>query len=167
MEREIKFRGKRTDNNDFVHGYYVKDVNDRHYIYPCDYSKHQNAQDYLVKAFEIKPETLGQFVGLKDKNDVDIYEKDIVKVHYFKLALGENLGVYEDEETLIGVINFDELSISLENIIGDKWCEYTCYSNGEGSCKLMHLHDVYEGSCDAEIGIEVIGNIFDNPDLIK
>lgn len=110
---------------------------------------------------------LMQFTGLLDKNGKEIYDNDIIKIHYFKNIAGENLGVSEVDAELIGVIEITPLALVLKNIIGEKWCEYTGYEQGEGECKVFHLHDVYEGSSDAEYQIEIIGNIYQNPELLK
>ena len=108
-----------------------------------------------------------QFTGLKDKNGRDVFEGDILHIEYFKLAAGEGLGVYEVEAQLTGVVEFDGLSLVLQNIVGEKWSEYTGYDAGEGKCRFVYLGDVYEGSLDASYQIEVIGNIYENPELLK
>ena len=113
------------------------------------------------------PTEIMQYTGLKDKNGQEVYEGDIVRIEYFKTTVSANMGVSEAEAELIGVIEIDVLALVLKNIIGEKWCEYTGYEQGEGECKAFHLHDVYEGSSDAEWRIEVIGNVHENPELIK
>lgn len=72
--REILFRGKRVDNGEWVEGYYSPvnipiTGNMGHFI---------NVGGY--RAVEIDPETVGQFIGLTDKNGVKIFVGDIVHV---------------------------------------------------------------------------------------
>ena len=129
----------------------------------------QTSEDDIEFDFPIRRNgeyELMQFTGLQDKNGVDIYEGDILKIQYFKVALGQNLGVTEVEAELKGVIEIYPLALVLKNITGEKWCEYTGYDQGEGECKIFHLHDVYEDSSDAEYQIEIIGNIHQNPELL-
>ena len=110
---------------------------------------------------------LMQYTGLTDKNGVEVFEGDIVVCSYFKMSVGVNLGATEVDAELRGVIEFNDLSLCITNIVGEKWSYYTGYSDGEGSCEITYLHDVYEGSTDAEMSIEVIGNIHENPELLN
>lgn len=70
--REIKFRGKRKDNGDWVYGYYIgicaENTNDKHFIA----SKNNGIK------YEINSDTLGEYAGIKDMYDEDIYEGDIL-----------------------------------------------------------------------------------------
>lgn len=121
--REILFRGKRTDDGEWVEGYYQE--------YPEGYVHIQNTSNDW---FPVIPETVGQFTGLLDKNGKKIFEGDILDTPRWIVSycadtnagLGMNAGWYIQRD------NFTSW-LELEN---SEW----------------HV---------------VLGNIHDNPELLK
>lgn len=94
--------------------------------------------DYYPDWFEIDPKTLCQYTGLTDKNGKQIWENDICDRHEL---LTEIVKQHKGDWTL-------DYSYALKKAYGHSYCNLGFY--------------VCDRSC-----VEVIGNIFDNPELLK
>lgn len=148
--REILFRGKRTDNGEWIYGYvnqqrgepildcmYEQINSDDFYIY--DYAAKIDAGIYGL-LYKIIPKTVGQYTGLTDKNGVRIFEGDIV------ICKKEICGNFIDSCVEIGFVEMKHGAFGLHRKQG----YYRPFKDW--------LED-YE--------YEVIGNIHDNPDILN
>jgi len=70
----IKFRGKRKDNGEWVYGDLIHyDNNDIRILEP-----NQRLRDIEEASYEVIPETVGRYMGKKEEGDEEIYEGDIL-----------------------------------------------------------------------------------------
>ena len=119
-----------------------------------------NLEDTIF--YEVDPKTLGQYTGLTDKNGVKIFEGDIVKCC-------DMIGTIKFENGAFGIATNDTIDYqSFEDEIKNwTFCDnepYFCYCDNFISFQeLMWNYDLYKGECDI---VEIIGNIYDNPELL-
>ncbi|MDE7440909.1 MAG: YopX family protein, partial [Muribaculaceae bacterium] len=130
---------------------------------------HIAKKGYIRNGFyQIHPDTIGQFTGLKDENGKEIYEGDIISGCFKYDACDANGGVIPDQDCLCkGVVRFSELRLQwiLDIFCSEypvrRWVE----ENGDSEIPLVHFE--YESPQFNMDLLEVIGTIHDNPDLIS
>ena len=144
MSREILFRGKRVDNNQWTEGFlsfvYTDGKNSNGFIYT---DKAQIYSPVEVRVHDVYTATVGQYTGLCDKNGVTkIFEGDIV-------TYPDGDGGYEycDETINSGVVTWDDESALF-------------YITNNYSAEFPDMWDRVDE-------MEVIGNIHDNEELLK
>lgn len=141
--RPIKFRGKRLDNGEWVYGHY-SDFN-------CNPDGLAKMKYYIGVPiggceYEVTPSTIGQYTGVKDKNGKEIWEGDIFKE--------DDSGIVRSVFWVPGGLAFEDNPVTFG---------------------YDHRAPVYPYSSIAEMQnaswlsqcCEIIGNIHDNPDLLK
>lgn len=141
--REILFRGKRVDNDEWAYGYLVEATNvitDKKATFIFEQDATYFTHGEFACSFEVKPETVGQYTGLKDKNRKKIFEGDIVR--YETIAHNGYEGIYK---------------VVFEDRNG---CGYfgIAYSDIE-TCFFCYSAPASQ--------MEVIGNIYDGKELLE
>jgi hypothetical protein len=133
MMREILYRGKIEGNGVWTFGAYYHQT--EFYGEQCDYhliiSSCDELEDNMMWRDNVDPETIGQYIGITDKNGTKIFEGDIVKL-------------YLVDGILVGLIGYSEEDF-----------RFKFYDDG-----------IYDYGFDDTNVFKVIGNIYDNPELL-
>lgn len=145
--KEILFRGKRIDDGRWTCGYFVGrpwGAKNPIIVKSAEYDDWNNVQiDYEF----VEKETVGQYTGLTDKNGMKIFEGDIVK------CTDANNGYDFTAVVLFGNPN------------GEYNWGFQLQQIGDAGARddILFWVDMEETGAF----IEVVGNIHDNPELLK
>lgn len=153
--REILFRGKRVDNDEWATGYLVRG---EHYIYETEITAIYPPDTIFYPNTEttgydrVFPETIGQYTGLTDKNGKKIFEGDILRGFAYPFRDGEGKHNYYAE--VVWFKNSPAFGLATHknpksNVVGIS----------DGNCEYMEDWETFLW--------EVIGNIYDNPELLE
>lgn len=119
--RDIRFRGKREDNGEWVYGLLTYDKSDGAWFVDASFN-----DGYMVI-----PETVGQYTGLKDEKGKEIYEGDILTLSY---------GIPVKVDTLIIEYADDEV---VQDISVSGWWMRNVRPNGvSGSLCKTYANDI-------------------------
>lgn len=147
MAREICFRGKSKSTGEWVEGYYVGDNT----IIPFNEVVYDLGFIDTSPCHDCYPGSIGQFTGLYDKNGKEIYEGDILRGNEYPFNCD-------------GVDNYFAEIVWADNVCGF----YRLTHKKPNSTVRGISHGNWEQLDEDDIkSFEVIGNIHDNPELLK
>ena len=152
--REIVFRGKRADNGKWIQGSLFSEGTRFEIV-------RSTCNTVGIEGVEVIPETIGQYTGLKDNNGKRIFEGDIIRYadlydYNCYLESIDNPEVYDNID-LGNIWTIDEVVYGIK--VG-----YPAFDLNKHDFETNGLSELSESG---QYFYEVIGNIHDNPELLK
>ena len=150
--REILFKGKRVDNGEWIEGFYCPVCFGYFPCRPAIVSK-EEMDNGCWRPVEVDPETIVQYTGLTDKNGEKIFDGDIIK------ASG-------CDSTSISVVRYGEYQ---PRMFYDLLEKYVFVSRPKELLYGLYCKSIKGEKMFLTNGskiIEIIGNIYDNPELL-
>jgi uncharacterized phage protein (TIGR01671 family) len=147
--REYLFRGKRVDNSEWVYGSPIFQDN---YVL----IRFWNSEEFEYEEYLVVPESVGEWTGIHDKNGKKIFEDDIVRTQPFSDRPYSKKAKFKQH---IGVVEY--LIRHFKNSLYEQDYEANWRVNIKDYCG----YGCYDWS--AFFKCEVIGNVFDNADLLE
>lgn len=166
MNNRYLYRAKLADNCEWVEGFYavigektviIEKEREEFYDVECEKKSHGN------KIVEVDPSTICQCTWLNDENGKLIFENDIVDFFDHKVAVKYECGsfgiAYREN------IDWEEIEANILPITGCDNALYACKNDNYISLWEIYWNFNDEDNCLSTV--EVIGNIFDNPELLE
>ena len=145
MNREILFRAKKVDDGEWVEGYVVQKYG-THFLYDV-----KNADTCRQNSYLVDPNTICQYTGLTDKNGKKIWENDILKGFFYPYC-------HDGEYNYYAQIEWSEYTKAFV-IVTVKNPKSSVRGISDGNTELMEGWEPDSW--------EIIGNIYDNPELLE
>ena len=151
MNREIEFRGKLSHSGEWVFGGLLKIDNKYHIVTESDMYEdgHHICQESDTPTW-VDPDTVGQFTGMTDKKDAKIYDGDILFVEFADKSGGYQLVGWNEKTASWGIMD----AYSYQSI--KEGCDFAEFKNY-----------VLLAFLEKAIVFEVVGNIYNNPELLS
>ena len=150
--REIKFRAWHKEKKEIVN---VEEIDFMNKVINYIDNDYENNRQEIIGAY-FEDIELMQYTGLKDKNNKEIYEGDVVKLVHTGIEISADR--LEDLKRFVGIIKYENGIFKIvrteKSLIESKYFEMEQKKVSE----IFIYSKLYD--------LEVVGNIYENPELL-